>query len=67
MHDLHELRYAYRRVGDELIVQRQPWPVWNGNFPDGPWHAERMPGVLQIEVIEPDAAQPLLPRAGAGN
>ena len=53
VHDLHELRFAYRRVGDELIVQRQAWPVWNLDFPNGPWHEGRKPGVFGIDVVQP--------------
>jgi arabinofuranosyltransferase len=49
LRELHELRYTYQRQGDQLVVQRHPWPVWSDKFPDGKWHEGRAPGVLQLE------------------
>lgn len=44
--DLHELRFTYHRTDHGFVVQRQPWPVWIQDFPNGRWVEGRAPGVL---------------------
>ena len=43
---VYELRYSYTVSEGELLVQRQPSPAWNGDFPRGPWRNEAVDAVL---------------------
>jgi arabinofuranosyltransferase len=43
---VYELRYAYSVARGELVVQRQPAPAWNGDFPSGAWRDEPIDAVL---------------------
>jgi arabinofuranosyltransferase len=52
LREVHELRYSYRVEHDQLVVQKQPWPTWNENFPAGPWHDGRAPRARLHEAIE---------------
>lgn len=49
---VHELRYTYSFDRDQLILQKQPWPAWNDDFPTGPWHDGRPPLSALREVTE---------------